>query len=236
MLSLSHNDLYQRCCEYFRVQSAAENTPQVLNTFTGSQRDPAYDGICDSIQLTQGYLCGLLIGNQDPHQDQNLADFEHCINADLPLKSGAKEAYNLMSDELQHELKDQNLNLFIASEQEEPNAAVRCLQLVNIAYGLLLGLNSAHIATAPCAPQQKAKASTRDLISAQASTEQSSDSAHKAQLQQQYNHQLRKLAELFPNSYMRHQQVNSCAQKLQDLVLQYFKLQVSPTAYASAKL
>lgn len=198
MLSLNQNHLYQRCFIHFQPRAPNRNDQQVSSSF------------CDSIQITQGYLCGLLIGQQDPLESANIAGFVHCINADLPLRPEDQEIYQLMSGAIKHELGIKHLNLFIASAQEEPNAAIRCLQIVNIAYGLLLGLNCAHINTGPCS------------ASGASATPDSTKISEQECQRRNYHREFRKLAELFPSPYLAHRQIDVCAEHLQELVQSYF--------------
>ena len=198
MLSLNQNHLYQRGFVHFQPPAPTSLAKQVSSSF------------CDSIQITQGYLCGLLIGQQDPVGPANIAGFVHCINADLPLQPKDQEIYTLLSGAIKQELGIKHLNLFVASAQEEPNAAIRCLQIVNIAYGLLLGLNCAHINTGPCSAS-----------SASATPDSTKISEQECQ-RRNYHREFRKLAELFPSPYLAHRQIDVCAEHLQELVQSYF--------------
>lgn len=211
MLPLNHNHLFQRCCHNFaaapplsRPQATAANS---IHSTTSS--------FCDSIQTTQGYILGMLVGHEDPLSADSITNFVHAINADFALSAADLQVYHTLASALKQELQMQRLHLFVSTATEEPQVTTRCRQLSNIAIGFIIGFRRARACAAYKAYDEQTGQTTAacDIPCVVVDDDR--------QLSERYlrdRRTVRRLAERFPSKTIAHQTVDADTSQLQDIM------------------
>ena len=118
MLALKDNNLYHSTVESFKQSNFEE-----------------------SIQTVQGFILGVLAQGLTSSDNQILQLFTQLINNDTALSGKGIAVFTTMLLELERDLKQNKVNLFLYSADDKATTKERLQALQDVAYGAMLGLS-----------------------------------------------------------------------------------------------
>ena len=117
MKDLKNNQLYQK----------------ISNSFNGA-------GFEENIATTQGFILGVICRGHGASDNKALTLTCEILNGGNAIGGSGIALFTTMLIELERQLKDQNVELFIPTKKEQAQKSVRLQTAADIAYGFMLGL------------------------------------------------------------------------------------------------
>lgn len=116
MKDLKNNQLYQK------INSSFKNA-----------------GFEENIETTQGFILGLICRGHGSSDNKALTLTNNILNGGNIVSGSGIALFTTMLIELERQLKDQKLELFIPTSNDNLSKAVRLQSCIDIAYGYMLG-------------------------------------------------------------------------------------------------